>query len=111
MPDNRETIINALGKIGDEFKPKLDQVAELKAQIDALMEFQGLTVKRVGTCVYEVVKAAAENMPKGDYLNPYPFITGMTVVKGMFYEHDGLILECVKSGTALKFGGSHFEQI
>lgn len=101
-----------LTKIPDPFrkreKERLDaltaQVAELAQVSESLIEYQGLTVRDMGGVVYEIVKQTEQ--PRGDYLNPIPFVPGMEVSIGLwYYDTDSeLPAECVQGGIAETFG-------
>lgn len=77
---------NLLAKNGIESDRKPDKVAELTAKLDALMEYQWLTVRMVSKGVYEVVK---EEKPDGDYTRPIQIPeNGIEVEQGKWYYTD-----------------------
>lgn len=89
----------------------LERMEELEPKLNALFEYQGLTVREVSTGVFEVVKPTAEDMPSGDYLNPIRWVEGMSVETGKFYWYDDkdLPAEALKSGVALAWNKEWFD--
>lgn len=97
------------GLTAADLKPH-DPVADLEAKLDALMTYQGLTVRDLGGGVYEVVKA---DMPTGDYTNPIKWVQGMAVTAGLFYWFDDYDyrLEATADGIPTAWGEPPFEQL
>lgn len=78
---------------------KHDKTEELEAKLNALMEYQGLLVKEVGTGVYEVVK---EEKATGDYTKPIQYVVGQPIMKDLYYWYDDYDLRkgALQSGTS-----------
>jgi len=80
---------------------KQDKTEELEAKLNALMEYQVLLVKQVGTGVYEVVK---EEKASGDYVNPIQWKEGDWITEGLYYYYDdydmrkGALMSCIPAG-------------
>lgn len=89
----------------------LAKVASFDAKMDALIEYRGLTVKELDEGTFEVVKKTAEDMPSGDYINPIPYLDGMTVEQGKFYTDGEDIWEAYNSGVPSGFADKAFFDI
>ncbi len=89
-----------LNGIDDAMKP--NPVAELGAKIDALLTYQGLTVREIGNGAYEVIK---QQPASGDYLNPILYTAGDAVTTGMWYytTDKSLPHEAIKTGVPGSF--------
>lgn len=101
MTDREKAIIEKLGLNEADFQPNdtVSEIRELKEQLNALIQYNGLTLKKIGGGTYEVIKETVK--PKGDYLNPIPFADGDSVTKGLWYIFDDEnIWECIRSGVA-----------
>lgn len=91
-----------LNNISDVHKP--DPISELNARLDAIIEYQGLSVRKVSGRMYEVVKDSAS---AGDYTNPILWKNGDMAEVGKWYytETEGVDMphECIQSGCPLTF--------
>ena len=81
---------------------KPDPVADLNARLDAILKYQGLTVRQTADGVYEVIK---ETPRPGDYLNPIPWQPGDSVTAGLWYyaEDKTLPHEAIRDGVPSGF--------
>ena len=65
---------------------ELDRIRiDLNAKLDAIMRYQGLTVRQTDAGVYEVIKDIPQT---GDYLDPIPWRPGDSVKAGLWYYAD-----------------------
>lgn len=81
---------------------KPDPVADLNSKLDAIMRYQGLTVRQTADGVYEVIKNTPQS---GDYLDPIPWQPGDAVTAGLWYytEDKELPHEAIQSGVPADF--------
>ncbi len=86
---------------------KADPVADLTAQLNAIMRYQGLTVWRTVAGVYEVIKDIPQS---GDYLDPIPWRPGDSVKAGLWYYTDDKALphEAIADGYPAAFRDSAY---
>lgn len=85
-----------------------ERLERMERTMNALMEYQGLTVRKVANGVLEVVKS--EN-PLGSYLNPIKWFKSLVVKQGVWYynEDKDLPAEALKSGVALAWSKEWFD--
>ncbi len=93
---------NLMKKNGVQTLKKLDPVADLNSKLDAIMRYQGLTVRQIADGVYEVIKHTPQT---GGYLNPIPWQPGDAVTAGLWYYMDDKELphEAIQSGVPADF--------
>ena len=82
-------------------------------QYDALMESInkiGYKVNQIGDGVFELIKDET-SAPVGDYLNPIPFESGMTITTGLWYTDGSDIWDASIDGVAEEFTAPWFNVI
>lgn len=83
-----------------------DDVAELNAKLDALLEYQGLNLRQIDSHQFEVAK---EEVASGDYTDPIPW-NGESVEIGKWYytTEKELPREAIKSGVPSSWDDSSY---
>lgn len=78
------------------------EMEALAAKLEAVLRFQGLTVRQTAPGVYEVIKDIPQT---GDYLDPIPWQPGDSVTSGRWYyaEDKELPHEAIQSGVPESF--------
>ena len=97
-----EKLKKLMEKNGVQGLKKPDHVADINARLDAVLKYQGLTVRQTADGVYEVIK---ETPRPGDYLDPIQWQAGDSVTAGLWYYTDDKILphEAIQSGVPSDF--------
>ncbi len=97
-----EKLKKLMEKNGVQDLKKPSPVADVNAKLDAIMQYQGLTVRQTAPGVYEVIKDVTQT---GDYLDPIPWRPGDAVTAGLWYyaADKSLPHEAIASGYPATF--------
>ncbi len=64
--EGRESLMNRAAELASTAPTVEERLSELEAKMDKLMELEGVTVRQVGTGVYEVVKPTGSGTSESD---------------------------------------------
>lgn len=101
LTELEKMMLSSVGMTEEDLQPK-DKLTELENKLEALLEYQGLSLKQIDSRQFEVVK---KQVGTGDYINPILFEQGMSITLGLWYYLDDKDLprEAIRSGTPTTF--------